>query len=38
MFPFWIEFESGAMVQLAAIVAAGLVTWFSTGAARGIRT
>ena len=37
MFPFWIELESSALVQLAAFIAAGLATWVATGAVRGLR-
>ena len=37
MFPFWIDVESGLLVQLAAYVAAGLATWLATGALRGSR-
>lgn len=37
MFPFWIDVESGLLVQLAAFLAAGLVAWLATGVLRGSR-
>jgi hypothetical protein len=37
MFPFWIDVESGLLVQLAAFLAAGLGAWLATGVLRGSR-